>query len=127
MTSSRALASLFAAVAALSLVACGTDCQLTCEKTEEADCFGDPVDVHDCERECKHTADLVLNAECDAEYDAYLVCIDDLDDVCEQFQNCDSSGDCSDPKCDNEIEDLVDCFTDYCTDHPRNNECESGI
>jgi hypothetical protein len=113
----------------LALYGCGPDCRLLCEEIEKADCEGNAAsDAIDCEYRCKHEQDLVTNAECQAEYDTYLLCIDDLDNICDAFpEYCVEGEDCDDPKCDNELEELFECYTDYCTEHPRNNECEFGI
>lgn len=109
---------------------CGPDCRLLCEEIEKADCAGTSEGYPaDCEYRCKHEQDLVTNAECQAEYDTYNLCLDDLDNICDAFpEPCGLEGeDCDDPKCDNEYEELIECYVDYCTEHPRNNECEIGI
>jgi hypothetical protein len=114
-------------VAPLLAIGCGTDCRLLCERREEANCEGD-ADAPDCEYQCKHEEDLVTNAGCESEYDDVLTCIDELDDICDMFPPvCDPGAHCKDPECDNEIKDLNDCYSDYCTDHPHNNECETGL
>jgi hypothetical protein len=120
---SRSLASALLMLVALYVFGCSPDCRLLCEKLEEADCEG-ISDAPDCEKQCKHDQDLVTNAECQEEYDAYLLCIDELEDVCDIVPECDLGETCSDAKCDNEAEDLNECYEDYCTEHPRNNECE---
>jgi hypothetical protein len=123
---SRSLASALLMLAALYASGCQPDCRLVCERIEEADCEG-YADVLDCEKSCKHDEDLVTNAECQEEYDEYLLCIDDLEDICDFVPDCDVGETCSDPKCDNEIENLAECVQDYCIEHPRNNECEARI
>jgi hypothetical protein len=120
---SRSLASALLTFVALYTLGCRPDCRLVCERLEEADCEGYP-DAIDCEKSCKHDQDLVTNAECQEDYDAYLLCVDTLDDVCDIVPDCELGETCTDPKCDDEIRDLTDCITDYCIDHPRNNECE---
>jgi hypothetical protein len=42
-------------------------------------------------------------------------------------ETCDPGERCRDPKCDNEYDDLEDCFNDYCEENPRNNECEARL
>jgi hypothetical protein len=121
----RTLVSTFLLASAFVAVGCGPDCRLLCEKREDADCFGDN-DAVDCEYECKHNEDLVRNAECDDEWTNYMLCLDDLEDICDVVpEPCTSGERCKDPKCDNEVKDLADCFGDYCRKHPKNNECEA--
>jgi hypothetical protein len=119
-------ASTFALVGAVLYVSgCSPDCRLLCEEQEEADCFADPDDEVDCERYCKHTQDLVTNADCQVDWDVYVLCLDDIEDVCDAYpEPCLPDEDCDDPKCDNEAEELGECIAEYCTEHPRNNECE---
>lgn len=120
--------SLLVVVSALALFGCGPDCRLLCEEVERADCDFNADDTADCERQCKHEQDWVTNADCQAEYDTYLLCIDDLDNVCDAFtEECLPGEDCDDPKCDNELEELGECIAEYCAEHPRNNECVFGI
>lgn len=114
-------------VAPLYAIGCAPDCRLLCERREEANCEGD-VDNPDCEYQCKHEEDLVANAGCESEYDDLITCVDELDDICEMFpEPCDTGEHCKDPECDNETEDLFECYDDYCTEHPNNNECLTGI
>src|SRR5262245_37808629 len=110
------LASTFALVSTvLYAYGCGTDCRMLCEKQEEADCFGAPEDAADCERYCKHQMDLVTNADCQGDWDAYIMCLDEIEDVCDAYpEPCKPDEDCDDPKCDNELDDLNDCIVDYC-------------
>lgn len=109
----------------LIVTGCGPDCRLLCEEHEKADCYAAGTDTPDCEYQCKHDQDLVTNAECQAEYDTVLLCLDDLENICDaDTEYCVDGEDCDDPKCDNEAEELGECITDYCTEHPRNNECE---
>ena len=116
-----------AVLVALFVFGCAPDCRLVCEEVEEADCFGGN-DVPDCEKQCMHEQDLVTNAGCQEDYDAYLLCLDSLEDICDSAPEvCNPGESCRDPKCDNEIDDLNDCIVDYCTDHPRNNECEALV
>ena len=123
------IASSFALLAALFYVpGCGPDCRLLCEEQEEADCAGATSDVPDCERYCKHQLDLVTNADCQDDWDAYMICVDELENICDAYQEpCTDPNDCDDPKCDNELEELLECYQDYCEEHPRNNECLFGI
>jgi hypothetical protein len=120
---SRSLASALLMLVALHVFGCQPDCRLVCERIEEADCEGG-ADVPDCERQCKHEQDLVTNAECQDDYDAYLLCVDELEDMCDLVPVCEVGEPCRNPKCDSEFDDLVDCLQDYCIEHPRNNECE---
>jgi hypothetical protein len=121
----RTLALTLLLLSVVFVAGCGPDCRLMCEERENADCEGDN-DVPDCESECKHYQDLVTNAECQDEWDLYLICLDDLEEICDVVpEPCVSGERCKDPKCDNELDDLGDCFSDYCAKHPKNNECES--
>ena len=120
----RTLTSTFGILCALLAFGCQPDCRLMCEEIEEADCAGGSTP--DCESQCKHDQDLVTNAGCEADYDALLACYDDLENICDAFELCSTADtSCDEPECDNEVEDLADCYVDYCEDHPRNNECES--
>jgi hypothetical protein len=115
-------------LAVLALFGCGPDCRLMCEEVEKADCYANANDAPDCERECKHIQDWVTNAECQPEYDTYLLCLDDLDNICDAYaEACVDGEDCDDPKCDNELEALQECLAEYCAEHPRNNECVFGV
>lgn len=118
------LASTFVLVSTIVYASgCGTDCRMLCEKQEEADCFG-ADDAVDCERYCKHQTDLVINADCQEDWDAYILCLDEIDDICDANPVCSPDDeDCDDPKCDNELDEVGDCILDYCEDNPRNNEC----
>ena len=122
------LASTFALLSTLLCVP-GCDpqdeCRSMCEKQEEADCDTGLPDAIDCERYCKHQLDLVTNADCQSDWDAYMLCIDELENVCDAYPDpCKpDDDDCDDPKCDNEFEELEECIVDYCCDNPRNNEC----
>jgi hypothetical protein len=122
---SRALASTLGVLALLSVFGCKPDCRLVCERLEEAECPGDPGDGADCEYGCKHQQDLVTNADCQADFDAVLLCLDSLEDICDSvLEPCNTGERCRDPKCDNELDELNECIQEYCEDHPRNNECE---
>ncbi len=119
------LASIFALASTVLYVSgCGVpDCRLLCEEQEDADCYG-ANDAVDCEYYCKHTEDLVTNADCQGDWEQYILCLDDIDNICDANpEPCKPDEDCRDPKCDNEYDDLVDCIIDYCTENPRNNEC----
>jgi len=124
------LASSLVVLAALVSIGCSYDCRLMCEEIERADCDANGAyEVADCERQCKHEQDWVTNAECQPEYDTYYLCLDDLDNICDAFTApcLEGDDDCDDPKCDNELEELQECIAEYCVEHPRNNECESGF
>ena len=123
------IASSFALLAALFYVpGCGPDCRLLCEEQEEADCAGATSDVPDCERMCKHQLDVVTNADCQGDWDAYIICVDELENICDAYlEPCTDPNDCDDPKCDNELEELQECLSEYCAENPRNNECENGV
>ena len=119
----RTLTSTLAVLFGFLAFGCKPDCRLVCEKAEEADCFN-ADDVPDCEYACKHDQDLVRNAGCESDYEELLVCLDELEDICDAvLEPCTTGQSCKDPKCDNEADDLRDCVAKYCTRHPRNNEC----
>ena len=92
------------------LLACGPDCVALCEEAEEKDCPG--WDVPDCERLCSELDDIAFESGCEEEVEAELSCYDEQEDICD-----------GDDHCDDEIADVTDCFTDFCTDHPNNREC----
>jgi len=122
----RSLTLILALVSVLA-VGCSPDCRSLCEEQEEASCYAGN-DAPDCERECMHTEDLVANAVCEPEWDAYLECLDALENICDAVpDDCSLAEDCDDPKCDDEADDLSDCIGDYCQKHPRNNECSELI
>ena len=123
---SRTLASTLVVLVALHVFGCQPDCRLVCERIEEADCEGGP-DVPDCERQCKHEQDLVTNAECQEEFDANLLCVDELEDVCDLVPVCEVGEPCRNPKCDDESRELGECIGEYCQENPRNNECEALV
>jgi hypothetical protein len=128
------LASTFALVSTISMVllahGCSREgeCRMLCEEQEEADCFAAPIDAVDCERTCLHQLDQVTNADCLNDWDAYVLCVDELENICDWYvETCKTGEDCDDPKCDNELRELNECIAEYCQENPRNNECEQGI
>ena len=126
------LASSFALISMVLLVPGCTpegDCRQICEEQEEADCFAAPSDAIDCERYCKHQLDLVTNADCQVDWDAYQACVAELENICDAYEEPCASGDsdCDDPKCDNELRELGECIGEYCAENPRNNECVLGV
>lgn len=70
-------------IGSLLLFGCEADCEKLCGEMVEEDCYGhDGPDKDDCERLCRKDAELVEETDCGDEYDAYVACGSELEDIC---------------------------------------------
>jgi len=65
-------------------VGCGADCESLCEDGQE--CEGAPE--VDCAKSCEETEKAVEAAGCEDQYDDYLSCASDVDDICAPGDAC---------------------------------------
>jgi hypothetical protein len=96
------------------LVGCGADCEDVCEKARE--CPG-ADDDDDCGKICEDAESLSEAAGCEDEFDDYISCIDDEDDICAD------SGDLSDVPCRSEGLAHLACVEKYCDAHASDAAC----
>ena len=74
---------------ALFAVGCGPDCESQCEDANE--CEGPD---NDCAKDCEELEKAIEKAGCEDQYDDYLSCVSDLDDVCKaSASDCKSEND----------------------------------
>lgn len=97
-----------------AIVGCGADCEDVCEKANE--CPGDDDD--DCGKVCSEAETLSENAGCEDQFDDYISCIDDEDDVCVEP----GTTDLSKIPCASEATAYGTCVGKYCATH----ESEAG-
>jgi hypothetical protein len=90
------------------LVGCGADCEDVCEKSND-ECDGEDAD---CSKTCSKAEDLAEKAGCEDEFDDFVSCADDSDDICDEDSGCDS-----------ESEAYVKCVVSYCTSHQTESAC----
>jgi hypothetical protein len=81
------------------VVGCGHDCVALCE--EGNSCPG-AIKV-DCANSCQTWESLNEPASCEDQYDDYLTCIENQDDMCKEGEQCNSK-----------IADYADCLAGYC-------------
>ena len=65
-------------------VGCGADCESVCE--DQSECEGAP-DI-DCADTCEAAEKAAEEADCSDEFDDYISCIGDSDDVCKPDTSC---------------------------------------
>lgn len=99
------------ALAAPMMVGCGTSCEDLCDEGKDEDC--DDFNFGECVDTCTNAEELNEKAKCEDDFDDYVSCINDEDDICD-----------AGPGCVDEFEDYIDCISDYCVEHPDNDNCE---
>ena len=65
-------------------VGCGADCESLCEDAQG--CEGAPE--VDCAKSCEETEEAIEEAGCEDQFDDYLSCASDVDDVCDRDNAC---------------------------------------
>jgi len=108
---------LFASLIAFSapmMVGCGSSCEDLCEEGKDEDC--DDFEAGDCLDFCQNGEELNEKADCEDDFDKYVSCLSDQDDICDAFGDGDN--------CEDEVGDYGDCVADYCIEHPTNDSCE---
>jgi hypothetical protein len=68
---------------ALFAVGCGPDCEGMCEERNECD----GAMKQDCEKVCEDGEKEAEKAGCEDQYDDYLSCLDDQDDLCKMTES----------------------------------------
>jgi hypothetical protein len=100
--------------ASLALTGCGYSCADLCE--DHAECDDDDTNPDDCDPICEIIERRNEDMGCDEDFDKYVDCAAELDDVCD-------IDDLEDPACEDEQQDYSECIVDFCTDHPNNDDC----
>jgi len=95
--------------AATFAAGCGHDCVALCEETNG--CEGVTMKV-DCAANCENWEALNEPASCEDQFDDYLTCIENQDDMCKEGEQCESK-----------INDYNDCLRGYCI----NLQADKGI
>jgi hypothetical protein len=101
---------LLAAALGLASVGCTRDCEDNCEDTK--DCVGADKSI-DCAANCEEARELNEDAGCEDEYDSYLNCTNQTDDIC-------TAGD----SCESEANKWNDCLVKYCSDPENTEKCQ---
>jgi hypothetical protein len=101
---------LLAAALGIASAGCARDCEDICEDTK--DCVGADESI-DCAASCEDRRELNEKAGCEDQYDAYLNCTSESDDVC-------TAGD----SCESEANKWNACLVDYCTKEDNRGKCE---
>ena len=101
---------LFAAALGLATVGCARDCEDICEDTK--DCVGADKSI-DCAASCDDARELNEAAGCEDQYDSYLNCTSEAEDVCTVGDSCES-----------EANKWNACLVDFCSQDDRPKECK---
>jgi hypothetical protein len=100
--------------ASLALTGCGYSCANMCE--DIAECDDQDTNPDDCDPLCEIIERRNEDMGCDEDYDKIIECVGDLDDACDAVEG-------DDPECQDEAADYSKCVSDFCTDHPNNDDC----
>ena len=95
----------------LGLAGCGYSCEDLCE--DSAECDGSTTNPDDCDPLCEVQERINEDFGCEDEFDVFLECAGEVEDVCDEDEDA----------CSSEAEDYVECMLDYCLDHPNNDDC----
>jgi hypothetical protein len=103
----------------MALTGCGYSCADMCE--DLAECDGSDQNPDDCDPQCEIIERIVEDMGCDEDFDKYVDCVGELDDACDVVD--DDPLDEDEPECADEAADYQECYIDFCTDHPNNDDC----
>jgi len=104
-----------------ALVGCKPSCESLCDKAQDEDCKD--FDHDDCIHGCVTVEDMQEDTDkCDDEWDDYLSCVNDQDDICKTREIDEDTNKYK--KCNSEIEDFSKCITEYCEDHSSRDYCK---
>jgi hypothetical protein len=103
-----------AALASL-VAACGNKCKALCEDTKACKQPSAPAESSDCAEQCDANQSHADSAGCSAQWDDYLDCQDDIDDICNPPPSA----------CSRERDKLDTCAMQYCAAHPGDALCSS--
>ena len=95
---------LLAVVLACLGIGCSRDCEDYCE--DEKDCDTGDKSI-DCATNCENTKELNEDARCEDQYDDFLNCKSNADDICRVGDTCEA-----------EANRWNDCLVAYCMDDP---------
>lgn len=91
----------------------GNDCVELCEKGKREGCPN--TEQIQCETNCLGEDVRVEETGCRSRYNELLRCTSELDDICSVQTSCDA-----------ELDELRECYVDFCTDNPRSSVCNSS-
>jgi hypothetical protein len=101
------------------VVACGTDCYDICDDAQDEGCTD--FDHDDCVHGCVAQEDFSeVSDECDSEFEKYVDCVADLDNICKAVPDPDEP---DEEECNDERLDYIECVVDYCADHSNRDWC----
>ncbi|HEX6766405.1 MAG TPA: hypothetical protein VF103_13025 [Polyangiaceae bacterium] len=98
---------------------CGYSCANMCE--DLAECKDNDTNPDDCDPLCEIIERRAEDMGCDEDLDKLVDCVGELDDACDAQD--DDPLDDKEPECADEAADYSKCQSDFCNDHPNNDDC----
>lgn len=98
---------------AFAVTACGNDCKSTCEDAN--DCAGRTTKAN-CDDQCDKADQLADDSDCGDQYDDYMSCLADQDDICKITAT----------TCSSEATALGACVLPYCMKSEHTAQCQAS-